>query len=384
MLTERLVKSLKPPESGHHIVWDNSIRGLGIRITSNNVIAFVLNFNMRGGPKRRYTIGRWPEWSVAAARDEALRLRLGIDKGEDPMEERRDEFNAPTMNELARDYLEKYAVVRKAKRSVEEDRRILAGVIQPRLGTLRVHAVTKREIEALHASRKATPFMANRIVALLSKMFSLAVEWGWRPDNPCHGIKCFREDRREHWLAEDELVRFVAALDAHADQNVADCFRLLLLTGSRKGEALKADWTQFDLERAYWIKPARTTKQGRMENVPLNAEALELLRRMKEQGGGEGYLFPSAKIKGRPLATLERSWRAVCKAAGLSGVRLHDLRHSFASTLVSSGVSLHIVGKLLGHTQASTTARYAHLSGSSLRDAADVMGEVFRKASPKK
>jgi integrase len=263
---------------------------------------------------------------------------------------------------------------------------------------LRIQAVGKRDLETLHASFKATPYRANRLLALLSKMFSLAEEWEWVGENPARGIPRFQEDKRERWLTEQELHRFTIALDAYPDQNPADALRLLLLTGAREGEVLKAEWPQFDLQRGVWTKPSHHTKEKKIEHVPLNTAALELLRRMNRTAGVAGPLFPGANEKGNSRVTLRRPWVQICKAAGLSDtftlqgkrriitkskptLRIHDLRHSFASYLVSNGVSLHIVGKLLGHTQSQTTQRYAHVADQALRDASNRMGEIFRTAS---
>jgi integrase len=269
-------------------------------------------------------------------------------------------------------------------------------IIRPQLGGLRLKAVGTRDIEALHASLKATPYRANRVLALLSSMFTKAAEWKWRADNPAKGVQRFHEDRRERWLSAEEMHAFTAALDAYPDQNAANALRLLLLTGSRENEVLSADWPQFDLERGVWEKPSHHTKQKRIEYVPLSAPALELLSAMKPKGA-TGPLF-LGRDGSKARVTIRRPWVQACKAAGLAEaitlkgkrrtitrykptVRIHDLRHSYASHLVSSGVSLQIVGKLLGHTQPQTTQRYAHLSDGALRDATNRFGEIFTAAT---
>jgi integrase len=212
-------------------------------------------------------------------------------------------------------------------------------------------------------------------------------------ENPAKRVEKFPEAKREGWLTVEELQRFRAALDAYADQNAANALRLLMLTGSREGEVLKAEWEQFDLIRGIWIKPSHNTKQKRVEHVPLSTETMALLQSMMPQASGP--LFPGTR--GGERTTLRRPWVQACKAAGLvttetvkgkrgpitkyhPTVRIHDLRHSFASHLVSNGVSLQIVGKLLGHTQAATTMRYAHLQDAALRTATNRLSEIYTEA----
>jgi len=156
------------------------------------------------------------------------------------------------------------------------------------------------------------------------------------------------------------------------------CVWAWLLTGARRGEALQATWDQFDLEKGVWTKPAHTTKQKKTHYLPLSEEALELLREIKANFPHPTYVFPG-KVEGQPLQEIKRFWARVTKEANLDGVRIHDLRHTHASHLVSDGVSLHVVGKLLGHTQSATTHRYAHLAPSTLREAANLFGKKLRK-----
>jgi integrase len=259
------------------------------------------------------------------------------------------------------------------------------------LGQLRVSSATHRDVSELHAMLKATPYRANRVLALLHKMFSFAAvgddnEWGVTR-NPAAGIPRFHEEKRVRWLSEEEFERLVVAMQEYPERCTAEAdvsqkqreflrkearramnaIRLIVVTGSRKGEPLSAKWSDFNFERGVWTKPSHHTKEKKTEHVPLNQQALALLESLPRDGE---YLFPGRK-KGAHLSDLKGPWAKVCDIAGLTGVRIHDLRHSFASHLVSSGVSLPIVGKLLGHTQPQTTARYAHLADNPLREAAN-------------
>jgi integrase len=381
-LSEKIIKNLTPPEQGNCITYDTQIPGFGVRVTSAGAVSFVLNYWVHGR-ERRITIGKHPEWTVLAARNRALDLRREINDGEDPLEKRKQERTSPTMNALAEEFFERHVLAHKRPSSIRNDREMLEGIILPKLGQLRVEAVGKHDLEDLHQELKATPYRGNRVLALLSTMFAYAIEKGWRPDNPARGITKFPEDRRERWLLPQELERFIKALNMYPDQNAADALRLLLLTGSREMEVLKSEWPQFDLERGVFVKPSHSTKEKKTEHVPLSGAALELLTQMKAKSGGEGFLFPGLNGD-KPRTTLRRTWVAVCKSTGLTGVRIHDLRHSFASSLVSQGVSLHIVGKLLGHSQAQTTQRYAHIADEALREASNKFGDIFQNAGAKK
>jgi integrase len=224
---------------------------------------------------------------------------------------------------------------------------------------------------------------ANRTVAVLSKMFTLAIRWGMRTDNPTKGVERNPEQSRHRYMTGDELRRLTAALAAHPSRQAADAIRLLLLTGARTQEVLKASWDQFDLETGIWIKPSSHTKQKREHRVPLSAPVRQLLVdmqvRQQKKGPPARYLFPGRAGDG-PMVDLKSSWRAICRAADLHGLRVHDLRHSFASILVSSGLSLPVIGALLGHSTTNTTARYAHLFDDPLRAAAERVGAVVTTA----
>jgi len=396
-LTQTFAKRVQPPKMGYRIHYDGGIHGFGLRVTSNGAKSFVLNYRVRGR-ERRYTIGQMGAWTADTARQEAQRLRALVDRGEDPflLEEVRnrqaieEEARQRTMKELSNYYLSSHAEIHKRPRSIAEDKAMLESIILPRLGRIRASSISRRDVAELHASLKATPYRANRILALMHKMFSLAAtdatnEW-CVTQNPASGVPRFHEEKRERWLSENELQRLAGALEeyprrcaAHAEvsekqrkfllteaQRAMNAIRLSMVTGCRKSEALTSKWTDFDLVRNVWTKPSHHTKQKRTEYVPLSEQALSMLERIPREGD---YVFPGRT--GPHLTDLKGPWASVCKIARLSGVRIHDLRHSFASHLVSSGVSLPIVGKLLGHTQHQTTARYAHLADDPQREAAN-------------
>jgi integrase len=259
--------------------------------------------------------------------------------------------------------------------------------ILPGLGRLtKVADVTGTNIKTLHRKiSERAPYRANRVLALLSKMFNLAIGWNMRDrvaGNPCDGIKRNPEVKRKRYLKPDELARLVGVLDKFPDVQAANIIRLLLLTGARSGEVLAARWEQFDLygDKPIWVKPGATTKQKTEHEVPLEGEALKLLRELREQADDLAeYVFPGRGGNGHRV-DLKMPWRVIRKAAGIAGLRVHDLRHSYASFLVSAGNGLPVIGALLGHTQASTTQRYAHLHDEVTRKATGQVGTLVAGA----
>ncbi|MGP8252722.1 MAG: tyrosine-type recombinase/integrase [Terracidiphilus sp.] len=419
-ITKQVVQKLVTGRPFARIVWDEELKGFGARQTEAGTVTFVLDYYFKG-KKRRYCIGRHPEFSAEAARKEAMSLKVDIADGHDPVAERHEWKSEPKFMELAAAYL-KDAKTRKRDSSLYDDRRML-GVnedgtpkddedeaqrkkrILAVLGEQRLAEIKQSDIARFHESLRETPYQANRVLALLSSIFNYGIAHKWIESNPAKGIKKFDEAKRERWLTVEELQKFREALDKYKDQSAADVLRLLLLTGSRASEALKACWEEFDLQRGVWTKPSHHTKQKKVEHVPLSAPALKLLESMAPENPA-GPLFPGRARKGRSRAarvSLKRPWIAACRAAGLveeylidgkrtgkdgepvklrryrPTVRVHDLRHNFASHLASNGVSLQVVGKLLGHTQAATTMRYAHLQDAPLRDAANQFGRIFEQ-----
>jgi integrase len=391
-VSQRSVKALKPPEKGSRVWYDDKAPGFGLCVTKAGVKSFVLNYSI-AGRERRVTIGRWPEWSADAAREEARRLRVDVDSGTDPLREREVARGEKTLADLASDYIEQHALVKKRKKSVYEDRRMLENIVLPRMGKLRVSAIDTIDVEKIHNSLRKTRYQANRVLALLSKMFTFAMKRKMRLDNPAHGIERFPEDRREVWLSREQLQAFALALDNYPEQDAADALRLLIVTGARPGEVIGATWPMFDLARGRWNKPSHHVKEKKMEDTPLNPAALMILQRMAKHKTGI-YLFPG-RDAGTARTTLRNPWRQACKAAGLAteysvmgkrgkplprwkaNVRVYDLRHTFASHLVSRNWSLPLVGKLLGHVRPETTDRYSHIADDAQRNVTNDFCEVL-------
>ena len=368
-------------DNRENVFWDDALHGFGVRVKPNGTKSYIVQYRNRiTGRSRRQTIGQaGPLLSFANARKEAMRLLSEAAQGGDPVESKQTARNAETVADLADQYLTHHAKPKKREKSVANDVSMLDGIIIPKLGKQKVAEVGHRDVQILHNSLREKPYRANRTVALLSKMFALSVRWGWRHDNPAKGIERFSEEKRYRWLSDEELARFVAVLNDHPNQRAANAIRLQLLTGARIGEVLSSKWNDFDLVGGVWVKPSHHTKQKRTEHLPLSNAAISLLQTIREGADpSHPYVFPG-KNPGQPLKELKRFWRNVTTVAELSDYRIHDNRHTHASHLVSNGLSLPIVGRLLGHTNPLTTQRYAHLADDPLRAAAEIMAEKMRR-----
>ena len=377
-LTEKTIKNPKLPAKGYKITWDDEVKGFGVRITAGGSIAFIYNYRNSGGRQCRLKIGKAPDLSVMAARKEAKQYAGKVCQGLDPVASKRTERDAPTVADLAQLYLDTHA---KSKRPAPAltDKYTIEKEILPAMGSLKVAEVKYSHVAKLH--RKITeraPSRANRVLALLNTMLGLAMREGMRDDNPTKGVKRNLESPRERFLSGDELIRLLDALAAHPDQSEANAVRLLMLTGARRGEVLSMTWEQIDFEKATWTKPSSHTKQKKLHHVPLSAPALQLLSKMQD-GSNSDYVFPGRDGHAHRV-DLKKPWAAICKAANIKGLRLHDLRHSFASVAAAGGASLPMIGKLLGHTQTATTARYAHLDVDPLREVAERVGAIIEGA----
>jgi integrase len=387
-LTDRAIKQLPPPAQGNKVIFDEAVKGFGCRVTAAAAKSFVLRYRRRAdGRQRLFTIGSYPDWSTGVARDEAKRLKRAIDGGADPVGELEDSRGAPTVADLCTRFLKDH--LPRVRPATQRDyRQQIAVDILPAFGRMKVATVSHADVDAFHRRiSERAPTHANRVLACLSKAFSLSVRWGWRADNPCRGVERNQEHKRVRYLSGTELERLTKALEELRDQGAANAVRLLLLTGCRRGELLAARWDDFDLEAGVWTKPGSTTKQKTTHHVPLSQAACQLLAGMRELANNAEYLFPARFTPHR--LDLDDAWGALRKAADIPNVRLHDLRHTYASVLASQGLSLPVIGALLGHSTAGTTHRYAHLFDDPLRMATErasaiITGRTAAKVVPLK
>lgn len=375
-LTKRFVESIIPDTDKMIKHWDSELKGFGLIVLPSGRRTYCVQYRNVNRVKKMFKIGTHGQVTTEEARSLAKKYLSGIVHGLDPAEKKKDSHILPTMNDLARDYVLHHGE-KKREKSLQEDQRLLKNFILPSFGKKYVTDVSRRDIEEFHREHKKTSYQANRALAVLSKMFTLANNWEWREDNPVKGIERYLEEKRDRWLTTEELKVLWKVLDEYSNQLAANIFKLLILTGARKGELIHATWEQFDLEKGVWTKPSHLTKQKKKEHLPLSTEALEILKTMKAQASSL-FLFPG-KVEGKSIQEIKKAWDTIRKKSGFPDLRIHDLRHTHASHLVSSGLSLSIVGKLLGHTQASTTQRYAHLADEPLRQAAQLFGSAVKK-----
>jgi len=391
--TDKQISKLDPPvtdTAAYHM--DSEIKGFGLRVASGGCKTYVLRYRTKSGAQRCYNIGRHPAWGVKAARMEAKRLKVEIDRGADPHGEDKAVREAPTMRDLCQEYIEQHLSKKRASTQADGKSMIERDIL-PAIGTKKVAEVDYRDIEKLHRNitqglgrvrvgdetrprDRAAPYRANRVLALLSSIFALAIKLKMRPDhdNPARdgSIERNAEEKRKRYLKPEELVQLTKALAAHSDQREADVVRLLLLTGARLGEVLNMRWDQLGLDAGVWTKPASATKQKEDHEVALSTAAVKLLDEIE---GNDDYVFPSHT--GLPRADdFKRPWREIARAAGIQGLRLHDLRHSAASYLVSAGHSLPMIGSILGHSNVATTARYSHLLQDPQRAAVNALADI--------
>lgn len=393
-LTKTAIEALKPG----HFLWDAALPGFGIRATAAGRKSYIVQYRTGAGGQGRISVGAYPALTVEQARTIARSELATVEAGGDPSAERRARRHAPTVDNLADEYLGPYATSRDLRAATITGAKSALRPARARLGRMKVADVSVSDLRRLHGevlaeqrSRgKRGVYQANRMLGFLSSMFSLAQELGWRNDNPCKLIKKYPEDERWRNCSEDEVYRLQAACDIDQDQEAANAIRLLLFTGARLREVLQATWSQFDLDRGLWERSSAHTKSRKLHRLELEGPSLRLLRSMRSMRPDSTYLFPGKPSKRADSAVVQRGrsdlngpWRRIRKRARLDDVRLHDLRRTTASFMLSDGASLATVGKVLGHTQASTTARYAHLSLTVAKAALGRAGERMAKLAEK-
>jgi integrase len=383
-LTNKFVAKL----TGSEMWWDDDPKatGFGVRSYPGGGKSFFIDYRLNG-VQRRFTVGPFPRWSAEAARERAKELRRGIDQGQDPAGAKRERRTAPTVQDLIDRYIADHLPKKSAVESRVKDEKKMLAEIGDKLGRhTKVAEVHGGDIQDMHRriTKSGRPVRANRILAVCSKMFSLALvprageTLPWRnaaQGNPCKGITRNHEEARERFFSQPELTAIGDALVKY-DGVAADCVRLILLTGCRPSEAIAAQWEEFEREPSYWIKPSAHTKQRKTHKLPLSPAAIELIGRLRRKRNGK-WVFPGRRPD-EHLATLEDVWNFVRDETGLGkDAYVYSLRHSFASVGAGGGLSLPIIGRLLGHTQPRTTQRYAHLADDPLREAAEKITTVI-------
>ncbi len=367
-ITKRTVDALKPNER-ERVVWDDELKGFGVRVHPSGRKVFIVKTRHRGRAIKM-TIGPCTAVSATNARVRAAEIITDARAGKNPAGRR---SGAPTMRDLGKRFLKEYVPDHCKASTAEEYRRSIELFIDPRIGKLRVPDIQRSDIAALHHNMRDTPYQANRTLGVLSKMMNLAELWELRPDgsNPCRHVKRFKEEKRERFLSDEEYQRLGAALKEieaeHSETASAiAAIRLLMLTGCRLSEIQKLRWEHVDLD-AGELRLSDSKTGAKV--VHLGDPAIAVLRGIRKQVDNP-WVIAGRKPESH-LTDLQHPWRRIRERAGLDDVRIHDLRHSFASGGLLVGEGLPMIGKLLGHTQVQTTARYAHLANDPVKSAAN-------------
>jgi integrase len=404
-ITKRLIDGLKP-RANEYFVWDGSLAGYGLRVQTTGAMSYVVKYRAgsgRAAPTRRLTMAKVGTLTPDEARTLAKKTLGAVAHGADPAAQRAADKRASTLAEVAEQFLTEHVEAKRSTSSAGSYRDLLKRLALPELGTRKAGKITSAEIQRLHSKNAHTPYQANRLLRVLSSLFTFAGKAHAVPIgfNPCRGIEYFPEEGRERYLTTAELARIGEAIRAaetiglpyavdqskpkakHAPKeanrrtiigpHAAAALRLLIFTGARLREILHLKWDHIDFERGLLLLP--TSKTGK-KTIVLNAPALAVLSALPR---ASDYVI-AGTFPDQPRSDLKKPWKAVSSRAGLTGVRIHDLRHTHASVGAGAGLGLPIIGKLLGHTQSATTQRYAHLDADPLRKASEHIGSQLASA----
>ena len=364
------------------IFWDRDLAGFGVRVYPSGKKVFVVQTRAFGRSKR-VTLGSHGKLTAEQARKNAAAVIARIKKGQPPVPP--EPAPVPTVADLAERYQREYVAMHCKPATVSHYRLMLRKHIVPAFGERLVAEVEHKDILSFHTGLHHMPTVANRAVDILVKMYNLADAWGWRPagSNPCRGVPRFKVEKHERFLTREELYRLGQVLRAApaerlASTHAAAAIRLLVLTGCRRNEILGLRWDDLNFDTREMRLPDSKTG-ARM--VPLTSSSSDVLTGLPRTPGNP-WVFPGKK-KGTRLVNINDSWDRVRTRAGLDGVRLHDLRHTFASRALALGESLPMIGDLLGHRMVSTTARYAHLARDSVRESsAKISADIGARIMP--
>jgi integrase len=372
------------------VTWDTTMPGFGIRVKPSGTVGFMIQYRNEYNKSRRHTIGRFGVMTLEEARTEARTLLSASSRGRDPRADKLRKRDENSVADLAARYMQDHCEGRCKASTIEAHKWLLQKFILPKLGRFLLSELTVADIAGLHQSLKGTPYNANRALGLLRAMLGWAEEWGLleRGGNPATSVRRFRETKRQRFLSRDELARLATAIDDSESErlispHVAGAIRLLIVTGARSGEIVGMRWSDIDWDRRLLVLREHKTDNTGIKALPLNAIALDILREIPRDPENP-YVITGLR-QNAPLVNLQKPWRRIRKRAGLDDVRIHDLRHSFASFGVTSGASLPVIGGLLGHRSMSATSTYAHLSQDPLRDASEkvgaLVGDIMRPRS---
>lgn len=371
-LTERMIRNTRPDSGKRKVtLYDEDVPGLLAEIRATGTGTFFVRYNDAYGQKRYVKIGNVGALTIKDAREAARKMLARVACGEDPATQRDIRRTIPTFEQFAWDrYLPH---IKTYKRSWQSDFYQLRNHLVPALAKKPLDAIQRSDLYALiqNHHRNHAPASTNRLLAGLRDVFAKAVEWEVIDTNPATGIKPYPVyNERCRTLTENEAHQLMDSLSQSKNKNLSSIIAFLILTGARRGEAMRARWEDFDFTRGIWRIPE--TKAGGAREVPINNELHLLLTQLQSDRSAD-WVFTNPHT-GRPYKNIFNAWDSARQRAGLGDVHIHDLRHSFASFLINNGRSLYEVKELLGHRSIKTTQRYAHLQHSTLRDASNSLG----------
>lgn len=367
----------EPGSTKQFILWDPSFPGFGMRVYPSGKKTFVVTYRVK---EKKYieSIGPYGVLTLDEARIRAKLKFAQVLQGENPMEEKRREARGQRMSNLCDAFMERYSKLHKKSWKLDEQR--IRDYIQPAWGSRRIDSITRRDVSDLHVQLgRQYPYLANRVIELLSKMFELAKKWGFLDEslmNPARGIDHFKEEKRDRWVTPDEMPRLAKAINDETNFYASKALWLFLLTGLRKNELLCAKWDDIDFSRRELRVPEN--KSGHVHYIPLSHEAIALLEQLPRVSGNP-YVLPGDK-DGSHLVNVDKPWRRVRKAAGVEDVRLHDLRRTVGSWLAQQGNTLHLIGRVLNHKNQATTAIYARFGQDYVAQAMEQHGRRLMEA----
>jgi integrase len=371
-------------------IWDTEVKGFGLIITPAGSKSFILNYRNQDNRSRRKTIGKYGHVTVEQAREIAKELCYRISKGDDPVHQDEMQRKQLRFSEVAKKFMEEHSAGRNRPATHQSNRQVLDGLLLPYFGKMKIRSIERRDVADFLSQNKARPIGANRSLSTMSSIMSKAELWGYRDrnTNPCFKAERYPENKRERFLSTEEFAALDAAMQK-AERNLSESphimamIRIMMHTGCRPSEARYLKWEYVDLENKIFRLPKEATKEKRAKTLFITPYLEEVLRGLKRMAGNP-YVIVSERNDGRAIADVKKPWHRIKRAAGItSELHLHDLRHSHASMANALGYSLPMIGALLGHTQAQTTLRYAHLATDHLRKAADDISNHIAASTPK-
>lgn len=381
-LTKRSVEGLAVTEKDY-LIWDRDMRGFGVRVYPSGKKTYLVQYRA-GRRTRRVTIGQHGVLTAEQARIEGKQLLAAVACGQDPSAIRHAKRHAPTIAGLCDRFLDEYVDQHCKPTTARDYRSIIRRFIRPKLGPIAIAEVTRADVVAFHNGLRATPYQANRAASMLSKLFNLAEDWGLRPagSNPARRIKKFREEEKKRYLSDEEQMHLGETLaealeDGSESIYAVSAILLLIYTGCRLSEILTLRW---DYVTAHHLE-LPDSKTGR-RRIPLPREAFDILSELPREEGNPYVIV--GEVAGERLINLQKPWNRIRKKAGIPDVRMHDLRHTYASVAMKDGIDPFTLKEILGHKNLTTTLRYAHLADDAVQKAAgSVAARLTRAVRPR-